>query len=78
MRKAWMEWVAKTRKRGNRGKGNTMSHREALKAAAVTWPKEKAKIIRRQKRERKVSNQQSVPTPVAKKESEPAIENAQT
>ena len=50
MRKAWMDWVAKTRKKGNRGKDNHMSHREALKAAAVTWPKEKAKILRRQKR----------------------------
>ena len=50
MRKAWMDWVAKTRKKGNRGKGNNMTHCEALKAAAVTWPKEKLKIIRRQKR----------------------------
>jgi hypothetical protein len=50
MRKAWMDWVAKTRKKGNRGKDNSMTHREALKAAAVTWPKEKAKLIRRQKR----------------------------
>ena len=50
MRKAWMDWVAKTRKKGNRGKDNNMSHREALKAAAVTWPKEKLKLVRRQKR----------------------------
>jgi hypothetical protein len=45
-----MDWVAKTRKKGNRGKDNTMTHREALKAAAVTWPKEKVKLLRRQKR----------------------------
>ena len=51
MRKAWMDWVAKTRKKGNRGKANTMTHKEALKAAAITWPKEKAKIVRRRKRE---------------------------
>jgi hypothetical protein len=50
MRKAWMDWVAKTRKKGNRGKANSMTHREALKAAAVTWPKEKVKIQRREKR----------------------------
>ena len=50
MRKAWMDWVAKTRKKGNRGKDNNMTHREALKAAAVTWPKEKLKLVRRQKR----------------------------
>jgi len=28
-----------------------MTHREAMKAASETWPKEKAKLIRRQKRE---------------------------
>ena len=60
MRKAWMDWVAKTRKKGNRGKDNNMSHREALKAAAVTWPKEKAKLIRKQKR---VCKKKSVKTP---------------
>ena len=50
MRKAWMDWVAKTRKKGNRGKDKNMTHREALKAAAITWPKEKLKLVRRQKR----------------------------
>ena len=38
MRKAWMDWVAKTRKKGNRGKDNNMTHREALKAAAASFP----------------------------------------
>ena len=72
MRKAWMDWVAKTRKKGNRGKEKSMSHREALKAAAVTWPKEKAKILRRQKR---TCKKISVPEPVAKKDSVPSHEN---
>jgi len=50
MRKAWTNHVAVTRRKGNRGK-KTMTHREAMKAASSTWPKEKAKLIRRQKRE---------------------------
>ena len=50
MRSAWQEHVAKTRRKGNRGK-NEMSHREAMKAASVSWPKEKAKLLRKQKRE---------------------------
>ena len=60
MRKAWTNHVAVTRKKGNRGKG-TMTHREAMKAASGTWPKEKAKLIRRQKRECK--NRPVVKTP---------------
>jgi len=74
MRKAWMDWVAKTRKKGNRGKDKSMSHREALKAAAVTWPKEKAKILRRQKR---TCKKKSVPEPVVKTDSVPSHENDQ-
>ena len=72
MRKHWMDWVGKTRKRGNRGKENTMTHREALKAAAVTWPKEKAKILRRQKRlcKKKVAKE-----PPAKKPDVPVDES---
>ena len=75
MRKAWMDWVAKTRKKGNRGKGNVMSHRQALKAAAVTWPKEKAKIERRQKR---ICKKRSVPKPSLETESAPESENVES
>ena len=63
MRSAWQEHVAKTRKRGNRGK-STMTHREAMKEASLTWGKEKAKLIRRKKRECK---KRSVSAPPAKK-----------
>ena len=55
-----MEYVGKVRKKGNRG-SSTMSHREALKAAAVTWPKEKAKLIRKQKRDAKKKAVASTP-----------------
>jgi hypothetical protein len=73
MRKAWMDWVGKTRKRGNRGKENTMTHRQALKAAAVTWPKEKAKLLRKRKRlcKKKVGLE-----PPARKPDVPADESA--
>ena len=45
MRKGWTDHVAETRRKGNRGK-NIMSHKEAMKAASVTWPKAKAKLER--------------------------------
>ena len=75
MRKAWMDWVGKTRKRGNRGKDNNMTHREALKAAAVTWPVEKAKLLRKQKRlsKKKVAAKPPPETPDA-----PGDENDQS
>ena len=49
MRKAWTDYVAEVRRKGNRGK-KTMSHRDAMKTASVTWPKAKAKLIRKQKK----------------------------
>lgn len=61
MRSAWMDYVRKVRKKGNRGKDKTMSHREALKVAAVSWPKEKAKLIRKQKRDAKKKAAQDTP-----------------
>ena len=47
-RKEWVNWVAKERKRMQRkAKGKTVTHREAMAQASVTWPKEKAKLTRR-------------------------------
>ena len=51
MRKGWTDHVADTRRKGNRGK-NSMSHKEAMKAASVTWPKAKAKLERKIRKER--------------------------
>ena len=51
MRKGWTDHVAEVRRKGNRGK-KTMSHREAMKAASVTWPKMKAKLLRKAKRQK--------------------------
>ena len=50
MRKAWTDHVGETRRKGNRGK-KSMTHREAMKAASVTWPKVKAKLERRQRKQ---------------------------
>ena len=51
MRKFWFEHVRKTRKKLSKGKKDQATHRQAMAAASVTWPKEKAKIERRLKRE---------------------------
>ena len=53
LRKEWFKWVAKTRKKMQRGNKETVAHRDAMKAASVGWAAEKAKILRRQKREAK-------------------------
>ena len=51
MRKAWTDHVAETRRKGNRGK-KTMSHKDAMKAGSITWPKAKAKLERKLKKQK--------------------------
>ena len=70
MRKGWTDHVAETRRKGNRGK-KTMSHREAMKAASVTWPKVKVKLIRKQKKN------ESAGGPLSQKSSDEKVENDQ-
>ena len=53
MRQLWFDHVAKTRVKLGRGKKEKATHRAAMVAASVTWPKEKAKIIKRREREAK-------------------------
>ena len=50
MKKSWIEHVLETRRKGNRGK-KTMTHKEAMKAASVTWPKGKKRILRQRKKQ---------------------------
>ena len=50
MRKLWFEYVNKTRRRLQR-KDKSATHRQAMKEASITWPKEKARIQNRIKRE---------------------------
>jgi len=53
-RKEWFNWVAKERKRLQR-KNKAASHKQAMAAASVTWPKQKAKIKRKADREARKS-----------------------
>ena len=59
MRVEWFTWVSKTRKKMQRGRKERVSHRMAMKSAALTWPKEKTKILNRIKREERERGQGS-------------------
>ena len=74
MRKGWTDYVAKVRRKGNRGK-SVMSHREAMKAASLTWPKEKAKLLRKRKKE---CRRQSVAEPPEQIGKEPSHQNVES
>lgn len=56
LRKEWFLYVSKTRKKMSRGCKEPVSHRDAMKKASETWPKEKAKLLRRINREKKQKN----------------------
>ena len=59
MRKLWFEHVSKTRRRLQR-KQKDATHRQAMKEASISWPKEKIKIQNRIKREaRKLAKERS-------------------
>ena len=51
MRKEWFNFVAVTRKKMQRKTKDPVTHRGAMKEASIVWPKEKAKILNRRKRE---------------------------
>jgi hypothetical protein len=53
LRSDWFAWVNKTRKRMSRGAKELVPHRTAMKAASITWPKEKEKILKKRRRESK-------------------------
>ena len=57
MRKEWFQFVKKIRdqetRKNKRLKKPECTHREAMKIASEKWPKEKAKLIRKQQREAK-------------------------
>ena len=55
MRRSWFDYVAKIRKKGNRGK-KTMSHAQAMKIASATWPKEKKRLERKLKAANRISD----------------------
>ena len=74
MRKGWTDYVRQVRKKGNRG-ASTMTHREAMKAASTTWPKEKAKLLRRLKKQ---CRKRSREAPPAQTKTVPEPENVQS
>ena len=59
MRQLWFDHVANTRAKLGRGKKEKATHREAMVAASPTWPKEKAKIIKRRERDAKRAAKQA-------------------
>ena len=73
-RKEWFNWVAKTRKKLSTKK-KPCSHKEAMAKASITWPKEKAKLERRAKREaKKVAKQEKTVEPSSLSETHTADE----
>ena len=68
MRKRWFEFVAVVRKRLTRKLKKQVTHREAMKEASVLWPKEKAKILNKLKRERRKQEKLQTVNPESKAE----------
>ena len=65
MRKLWFEHVGKTRRKLQR-KDKKATHRQAMKEASISWPKEKVRIQNRIKREaRKLAKERSAGKAVA-------------
>ena len=61
LRSDWFSHVEKTRKRLSKGKKEKIEHRVAMKAASITWPKEKEKLLKRRRREAKKLQKVNVP-----------------
>ena len=68
MRKKWFEFVAVVRKRLSRKLKRDVTHREAMKEASGLWPKEKAKILNKIKRERRKQEKLQTEAPESKSE----------
>ena len=63
-RKEWFNWVGKERKRLQR-KNKAATHKQAMAAASITWPKQKAKIKRKADREARKSQKAAASAKVA-------------
>ena len=61
LRSDWFGHVEKTRKKLSKGKKEKVEHRVAMKAASITWPKEKEKLLKRRRREAKKIQKVNVP-----------------
>ena len=47
MRHEWFAWVAKTRKKMSKGQEKQVAHREAMRQASESWPKQKEKLLKK-------------------------------
>jgi len=63
MRKLWFEHVAKTRRKLQRT-NKEATHRDAMKEASVSWPKEKVKVQNKIKREQRRAEKEAKTTAV--------------
>jgi len=59
LRKEWFTYVAKIRRKTSRKTKAPVTHREAMKLAATSWPQEKSKILNRIKREERKRKKQA-------------------
>ena len=62
MRNSWFEHVSKTRKKLSRGK-EKISHREAMRKASETWGEVKAKLVKKQAREKRKKEKECAKKP---------------
>ena len=60
LRKEWFAHVSRIRRKMARKTKAQVSHQVAMKEAALTWPQEKLKIMRRKKREEKKARNTSL------------------
>ena len=60
LRSEWFAWVAKTRAKMQRGKKERVLHRDAMRQASQSWPKQKQKIERANKRAAKKLQKQKI------------------
>ena len=71
LRSDWFAHVNKTRKKMSRGSKEQVPHRAAMKAASITWPKEKEKLLRKRRREaKKIDKPAKKPKPAESKTEE--------
>ena len=71
MRKEWFNFVAVTRKKMQRKTKDPVTHRCAMKEASIVWPKEKAKILNRRKRDERRKEKAKLNQPTKKAGSVP-------
>ena len=70
MRKEWFSFVAITRKKMQRKTKEPVTHRVAMKAASLIWPKEKERILNRLKREVRKKQKETDAKSLKKKDDE--------